>query len=473
MQKIKVMISGVLCLIFVVCCGCGTVGSAFNTSDPTTVVVWHYYNGMQKDTFDRLVNQFNETVGREKGIVVLPESKGNVNELAEAVVESAEEKVGADDLPDIFATYTDTAILLHQKELLVDISKYITEEELEEYVPAFIEEGRLAEDELEVLPVAKSTELLYMNMTDWNEFSKATGAQESAFETWEGLAQIAEQYYNWSGGKAFFGRDAFANYMIVGCRQLGTPVFDVTDNEVTVRLDEEIMRRLWDCYAVPYLKGYYGAYGRFRSDDVKTGDLIACVGSTSSVTYYPAEVTREDGSTYAIEAKVYELPDFAGTEPCAVQQGAGMAVIRSDETRERAAVEFLKWFTDVEQNTAFCVESGYFPVKTAANKQENVEASMAAAGISKDSLNYENLLMSAKVVEESTLYTNKAFPEAMGARNVLTTFMAEKLDAYAGELQALIEEGVPEEEAWESYITEELFQSWFQELRTSLEAVVK
>lgn len=468
MQKIKVMISGVLCLIFVAFCGCGMAES----KSPMTVVVWHYYNGMQKDTFDRLVNQFNETVGREKGIVVLPESKGNVNELSEAVVESAEEKVGADNLPDIFATYTDTAILLYQKELLVDISEYMTEEELGEYVPAFIEEGRLAENELEVLPVAKSTELLYMNMTDWNEFAKATGTQESALETWEGLAQAAEQYYEWSGGKAFFGRDAFANYMIVGSRQLGSPIFEVTDNEVTVRLDEEVVRRLWDCYAAPYLKGYYGAYGRFRSDDVKTGDLIACVGSTSSVTYYPAQVTREDGSTYAIEAKVYALPDFAGTKPCAVQQGAGMAVIRSDEKKERAAVEFLKWFTDVEQNTAFCVESGYFPVKMAANRQENIEASMAAADISEDSLNYENLLMSAKAVEENILYTNTAFPEAMGARNVLTAFMTDKLDAYAGELQALIEGGMPEEEAWESYITEELFQSWFQELRTSLEAAV-
>lgn len=468
MQKIRVVISGILCLIFVAFCGCGMAES----KSPTTVVVWHYYNGMQKDTFDRLVNQFNETVGMEKGIVVLPESKGNVDELSEAVVESAEEKVGADNLPDIFATYMDTALLLYQKELLVDISEYMTEEELEEYVPAFIEEGRLVEDELEVLPVAKSTELLYMNMTDWNEFAKATGIQESVLETWEGLAQAAEQYYEWSGGKAFFGRDAFANYMIVGSRQLGTPIFEVTDNEVTVCLDEEVMRRLWDCYAVPYLKGYYGAYGRFRSDDVKTGDLIACVGSTSSVTYYPAEVTREDGSTYAIEAKVYALPNFAGTKPCAVQQGAGMAVIRSDEKKERAAVEFLKWFTDVEQNTAFCVESGYFPVKMAANRQENIEASMAAADISADSLNYENLLMSARAVEEGALYTNKAFPGSMGARSVLTTFMTEKLDAYAGELQTLIEGGMPEEEAWESYMTEELFHNWLQELSNSLEAVV-
>ena len=36
----------------------------------------------------------------------------------------------------------------------------------------------------------------------------------------EGVTAVAEQYYNWSGGKALFGRDAMANYMIVGAKQL-------------------------------------------------------------------------------------------------------------------------------------------------------------------------------------------------------------------------------------------------------------
>ena len=45
----------------------------------------------------------------------------------------------------------------------------------------------------------------------------------------EGITETARQYYEWTDaqtpdipddGKAFFGRDAFANYMIIGARQL-------------------------------------------------------------------------------------------------------------------------------------------------------------------------------------------------------------------------------------------------------------
>lgn len=461
----------VMCLISMLLTGCGA-GEQKKSDEPETIIVWHYYNGRQKDSFEQLVNQFNETEGAEKGILVLPESKGSVDELATTVIESAEKKVGADQLPDIFATYMDTALVMHEKGVLTDISQYMSEEELASYVPAFLEEGMLEENGLQVLPVAKSTELFYLNETDWEEFARETGAKESAFGTWEGLAQVAEQYYEWSGGKAFFGRDAFPNYLIVGSKQLGKPIFQVDDNEVMVQLDEEVMHRLWDCYAVPYLKGYYGAYGRFRSDDVKTGDLIACVASTSSVTYYPSEVTKEDGSTYPIEVKVYELPDFEGALPYSVQQGAGMAVIKSEEKKEQAAVEFLKWFTDMEQNTKFSVESGYSPVKIAANGQENIQKYLESAGVEAGSLVYENLLMSAKAVEERSMYTNKAFQNGMDARTELTVCLSDRLDVYLAELTELIAGGMEQEQAWESYITEELFHQWLEELRIGLEAVL-
>lgn len=469
-RKYRIGLAAV-CLICAVLAGCGAEAQP-KKEEPTAVIVWHYYNGKQKDAFEQLVIRFNETVGMEKNILVSAESKGNVDELATAVIESVEKKVGADEPPNIFATYMDTALVLHEMDILCDISRYMTQEEQASYVPAFLEEGKLEEGGLQALPVAKSTELFYLNATDWQEFARETGAEESAFDTWEGLAQVAEQYYEWSGGKAFFGRDAFPNYLIVGSRQLGKPIFEVQDNEVTIQLDEEAMRRLWECYAVPYLKGYYGAYGRFRSDDVKTGDLIACVASTSSVTYYPLEVTREDGTTYPIEVEVYDLPDFEGTSPYAVQQGAGMAVIRSNEEQERAAVEFLSWFTDVEQNSTFSVESGYFPVKQAANEQANIEKSLENAGMEAGSLMYDNLLMSAKAVEESTMYTSKAFRNGVDARAVLTAALSDKLDAYLEELNAMIAGGMERDQAWEAYITEELFQDWLRDLRVSLEAVL-
>lgn len=473
MQKKKWTVLGIVCLLGAMLMGCGGLQAERDDAVPASITVWHYYNGVQKDAFERLVNEFNATEGMEQGILVTAESKGDVNELADAVMASADKKVGSEELPNIFATYMDTALLIKQKDLLADISQYMTEEELASYVPGFLEEGKLTDAGLDVLPIAKSTELLFLNATEWDIFAGETGAGESAFETWEGLAQVAEDYYNWSGGKAFFGRDAFANYLIVGSRQLGSPIFEVNDGQVNIQLDTSVMRRLWDCYAVPYLKGYYGAYGRFRSDDIKTGDLVACVGSTSSVTYYPKEVTREDGSTYPITIEAYDLPDFANTPSCAVSQGAGMAVISSEEETERAAVTFLKWFTDVERNTKFCVESGYFPVKTQASSRENMLSALAEADIDESSLNYHNMLLTAKAVNERTLYNYRAFNGGTTARDTLTCYMTDVIDGYAAQLQKLIDDGMPREDAWENYITDELFQSWLQDLQASLETCIQ
>lgn len=43
-----------------------------------------------------------------------------------------------------------------------------------------------------------------------------------------------------------------------------------------------------------------------------------------------------------------------------------MGVFASDEVRERAACEFLKWFTQPEQNIRFAVSTGYLPVEQEA-----------------------------------------------------------------------------------------------------------
>ena len=79
--------------------------------------------------------------------------------------------------------------------------------------------------------------------------------------------------------------------------------------------------------------------------------------------YFPTEVTIDDDNTYPIEHMVLPVPNFEGTEPYIVQQGAGMSVLKSDEKSEYASSVFLKWFTEKERNINFSAESGYLPVR--------------------------------------------------------------------------------------------------------------
>ena len=88
----------------------------------THITVWTYYNGDQLEGFNKLVDQFNETTGREKGIRVESASQGSMSDLETNVMDAAQGKVGAAAMPNIFSAYADTAYALDQMGMLVDLS---------------------------------------------------------------------------------------------------------------------------------------------------------------------------------------------------------------------------------------------------------------------------------------------------------------------------------------------------------------
>lgn len=439
---------------------------------PQVLTLWHYYNGAQQQVFDRLVREFNETVGLEKGIIISPMSQGSVDDLADKVLAAAQGKAGADKMPDIFAAYADSAFAVDQLGLVADVSAYMTEAELAQFMDAYIEEGRLGTATgLKVFPVAKSTEIMLVNKTEWDAFAADTGAQVSQLATWEGVAEVSRQYYEWSGGKAFFGRDAFANYVLIGSKQLGAEVFCVEDGKLTLNIDEKIMRRLWDNYVVPYAQGWFGAYGRYRSDDVKTGQLAALVGSTSGAMYFPTQVTRDDGTTYPIEAMVLPLPNFEGTQPYAAQQGAGMVVTRSTENKEYAAVLFLKWFTGTEQDLAFSLSSGYLPVGKTASQPEMLEQALDQAGIS--GMMREIISGGAEITRDYHLFANSAFANSVEARRLVENSMPDAAKTAREQYLYQISNGQTPEDAIAHATGDAVFEQWLAQFRREMEAIVR
>ncbi len=128
--------------------------------DPVTITIWHYYNGVQKEEFDRLVQEFNENEGREKGIIVKAFNKGSIDELSNLINESIEKKIGSDPLPDVFSAYVDKVYEVDQMGLAADLSSYLTSDEIGEYVDAYMEEGKFdSTGAIKVFPIAKSFHL--------------------------------------------------------------------------------------------------------------------------------------------------------------------------------------------------------------------------------------------------------------------------------------------------------------------------
>ena len=477
MKKIRKGV-GCACLAALVMglAGCGDK-NPLDPGDPVSLTVWHYYNGSQQVAFDALVEEFNETVGREKGIFVQSYSQGSVSDLETAVRDAIGGKVGADAMPDLFSSYADTAYEVEQAGALADLSSYLDQAELDKYVDSYIEEGRIASDgALRIFPTAKSTEIMMLNKTDWEPFAAATGLTLADLETMEGVTAAAEAYYEWTDsqtpdvpedGRAFYGRDAVANYFLIGMQQLGVEIFQVENGKVTVNAPEEELRRLWENYYVPMVKGYFGAYGSFRSDDVKTGDILAYTGSTTSAMYFPDQVELDEGSR-PIDYIVMPAPVFEGGRACAVQQGAGMVVSRSDQRHEYASVEFLKWFTQAENNLRFGSVSGYLPVLKEANSTEKLDEVIADQGLTVSPKTYDCLTTIFGEMEGMNLYTNKSFQNGSAARKVLEYHLADRASADRASVLEAIAGGESLEEAAAPYLTDASFESWYDSFCAAL-----
>lgn len=467
---------GALALVFMMTAACfsgcgGKEKSVLDPDNPVSLTVWHYYHGAQQTAFDELVEEFNDTVGKEKGIYVKGYGQGGVADLETAVRNSMEGKVGSSETPDIFSSYADTAYEIEQMGKLANLSDYLTEEELSEFVDSYVEEGRIAKDgSLRIFPVAKSAEIMLMNKTDWEKFAAETDVSLDDLKTIESVVRVSEKYYNWTDGKtpdvpndgkAFYGRDSFANYINIGMMQLGNEIFAVEEGKVTLNTDKASLKRLWENYYVPMVKGYFGAYGSFRSDDVKTGDLVVYTGSTTSAMYFPDNVEMETGS-YPVEYIVMSPPVLEGGENYAVQQGAGMVVSKTDEQHEYASVEFLKWFTKAENNLRFSCSAGYLPVLKEANNTEMLDRIIKENDLKVDGKTYDCVNHIFDTISAVKLYTNKSFENASAARSVLEYNLPDKAKADREAVEAALAQGQSLETACADYVSEESFEEWYE-----------
>lgn len=473
--------SAALLLTAALVSGCSKGGShGLDPNDPTTVTLWHYYNGVQQENFDKLIVEFNETVGHEQGIIVNATSKSTISDLSDSALAAIRQDNGAEPAPNMFSAYAETAYLVDKLGYAVDMTQYFSSDELSEYVEGYLDEGNLDnEGGLKIFPTAKSTEVMMVNLTDWKAFADAAGVILDSLKTWEGLADTAEKYYNYTDGltpdvpndgKSFFGRDSVANYMIVGAKQLGLEYFIPENGSFTMNENKEVIRRLWESYYVPYVKGYYLSQGRFRSDDAKTGSIISMVCSTTGAAYFPRSVTPDDEYSYPIECMVLPVPNFEGTEGYAVQQGAGMVVVKSDETTEYACSVFLKWFTEQERNIDFSAGSGYLPVKKAANDPAVISDGYIEAGGSEDDPLLTALLGAVDEINSCQLYAAKPFEKSVETRDFLESYIQNTAQSAHDEAYGRISSGEDRNSVLNEYTSDSAFEAWYSDFMSDLRA---
>ena len=359
-----------LALLFL-CNGCSSKTKKEET--PTAITVWHVYGGQADSPLNDLIDEFNQTVGKEQQINVQVTSVSNTNTIHDLVLAAANGEPGAPELPDLFISYPKTVMALPDDSILVDYRNYFSEEELSAFLPAFVEEG-MVNDRLVVLPVAKSTEIMFINKTIFDRFSRATGVTIEDLYTWEGLFKAAEIYAAWTDAqtpdipgdaKSMFVHDYYFNYFQVGAESLGEDFFQ--GDELAFG---PAFQTAWDPLADAALHGGVWLKGGYATESLRTGDSIVSVASSASVLYYSDVVTYPDNTSENITIISRPCPIFEGGKKLVMQRGAGFCTVRSTPEREQAAVTFLKWLTEPKNNVEFVTRTGYMPVTWDAFENE-------------------------------------------------------------------------------------------------------
>ena len=369
MKNRNIIIFLIAVLLF--CAGCSN--TVTKEEVPTTITVWHVYGGQTDSPLNDLIDQFNQTVGKQKQINVQVTSVSNTNTIHELVLAAANEEPGAPELPDLFISYPKTVLALPDDSILVDYKDYFSEEELSDFIPAFIEEGTI-DDHLVIFPVAKSTEIMFINQTIFDRFSQETGISMEDLDTWEGLYKAAETYAEWSDAqtpdipgdaKAMFVHDYYFNYFQVGVESLGEDFFQ--GDKLAFG---PVFQTVWEPLAQAAFKGGVWLKGGYATESIRTGESIVSVASSASILYYSDVVTYSDNTSEDITIVSRPCPVFENGEKLVMQRGAGFCTVRSTPEREQAAVTFLKWLTEPEHNVEFVTRTGYMPVTRSAFENE-------------------------------------------------------------------------------------------------------
>ena len=354
-------------LATIICLSACSDRTALNPKDPITLTLWHNFGGQMQATMDRQVEAFNAGVGREKGIILSVTSVSGSALLQEKLNMIAHNEPGAPLLPDLTTCYPASATILADQGLITPLDQYFSKFELDQYLPAFIEEGRLADGQLYVFPCAKSTEVLFLNRTLFDRFIQSASLPQIELDTFEAIVKTAIHYNNQTtaqtaspcaAGKAFFAADSIFNLFQVGLTQLGVSLFDQTD----LSLDTGEFRRIFDLLLEAAVKGGLALYDGYSTDLAKTGDILCSLGSTAGILFYGKEITYADNTKEEVEYEVLPYPVWAGGKKAALQRGGGLVVAKSSPQKQEAAATFLKWFTSPEENMQFVASTGYLPV---------------------------------------------------------------------------------------------------------------
>lgn len=321
--------------------------------NPVTIEFWHAMAGTNQEAVEKLVADFNATVGAEKKITVKSVYQGQYTDLKTKT--TAALKSGS--VPAIAQAYPDWVAEYLQSGSVVDLDPYINDgkvgiKDFDDIIKSYREENSQYEGgKFYSLPFNKSTEVLYYN----KKFFDENGLKVPT--TWDEVEEVSAKIHELTG-KTAFGIDAPANYFITMVQQYGGKytnskgdILFAEDGAKAAKEALELLKRNADA-------GYWRLPGedKYLSGPFMSELLYMYTGSTAGYSHI---------ATADFEVGIAPMPQVSDETGAVIQQGTNVVVFDQNKSKEEvyAAYEFAKYLSSYEGNLLFATETSYLPIR--------------------------------------------------------------------------------------------------------------
>lgn len=326
---------------------------------PVTVEFWHSMSGAFTDTINEIVEEFNETVGADKGITVNAVYQGGYEDVKSKTIAS----IKAGNSPEIVQGTVNSIMEYTQSGFVQPLDDYIFNEEVgindfDDIYEVYRQENSGYDNEgtYYSLPFAKSTDLLFYNKTLFDEHGLTIPT------TWEELELVSEQITEITG-KPALSIDNLPNYLITYLFQHGA---DYTNKDGEILFNNETSVEALELLKNNIDKGIWRIAGedKYSSAPFLAEHTFMYIGSSAGEGFLNEDNFKWSATT---------TPQVDVENPKYIQQGSNVAILNQNNTSEEVlgAFEFVKYLCSSEVTLKWAMNTGYLPLReSVANSDE-------------------------------------------------------------------------------------------------------
>lgn len=325
------------------------------------ITYWRALTGAAGDAQDELVKRFNES---QSDVFVDVQFQGAYAEL----VQKLQAALAAGDVPDLVLLDSPFVVLFAKDGVLVPLDDFAsnpaTALDLDGFIPGLLQDGYY-QGTLYALPLMRSTPLLYYNR---DMFAEA-GLPDRVPETWDEFREFCAKLTKEENGELVQSGVSFTMGRTTAHWYLQGAIYafggEVSDEDFNIKLTEpeaEAAAQLWQDLVFKDKTAIAGVED--AQNDFLNGRVGMVFGSTGSMANLMNKAAFQLGAGF-MPAQVRRMVPVGGSV---------IAMTSTDEARRAATWQFMKWFTQPENNAYIVEMTGYMPTSQATMDVPSLKA---------------------------------------------------------------------------------------------------